>query len=53
MLTVRSLYILRNQTTTIYCVRVFYLDLLTDKVVRLADRKLNPNESMPLPDHPN
>lgn len=49
VLTIRSLCILKNQTKVQYHVKIFYVDL--DKIVILQDKRLEPNQSMSLPDH--
>lgn len=51
VLTVRTMQIFRNQTEITYHVKIFYLDKLNDKVVIIADKVLEPGQSMPLPDH--
>ena len=51
VLTVRTLYLLRNQTKVQYSVRIFYQDLTTKQVIICADVRLMPGQSMPLPDH--
>ena len=51
VLTVRSMFVLRNQTKLQYHVRIFYIDILTNKVEVVLDKRLEPDESMPLPDH--
>jgi uncharacterized protein Veg len=48
---VRSMFVLRNQTKLQYHVRIFYIDILTNKVEVVLDKRLEPDESMPLPDH--
>jgi hypothetical protein len=53
VLTVRSMFVLRNQTKLQYHVRIFYVDSARDKVEVVLDKRLSPDESMPLPDHIN
>lgn len=48
----RSMFVLRNQTKLQYHVRIFYVDTSTDKVEVVLDKRLSPDESLPLPDHP-
>ena len=50
VLTVRTLNILRNQTAKPYVVRLFYQDKVTEKLVIVADVRLQPGDCMPLPD---
>lgn len=51
VLTIRTLYVLRNQTKVQYHVRIFHLDPETEKVVVDQDARLLPGQSLPLPDH--
>lgn len=52
VLTVRTQYIMRNQTKVEYHIRVFYLDTETNRVKVLKDTRLKPGDSTPLPDSP-
>lgn len=49
VLTVRSMFVLKNLTKAEYHVKIFYVS--GDQVIVVLDKRIQPGQSIPLPDH--